>query len=360
VSVAVVTGSAGLVGAATSRHLAAQGFDVIGVDNDMRARLFGADGSTDWMRDGLERELARYQHHALDIRDRGGIFELFERFGSAIELVIHAAAQPSHDWAAEAPSEDFTINANGTLNLLEATRTYCPDAVFIFTSTNKVYGDTPNQLPLEEHATRFELIDTHPFREHGIDESMSIDTSLHSLFGASKLAADVLTQEFGRYFGMRTGVFRAGCITGPAHSATKLHGFLAYLVRCAVTGTPYTVIGYSGKQVRDNIDASDLAAAFWEFSREPRPGAVYNIGGGREASCSVLEAITLIEEVSGRPIERHYDDVHRRGDHIWWISDVRRFRADYPAWQPRQTLHGTIAATHVAMTERIVSNRPID
>jgi len=360
VSVAIVTGSAGLVGAAVTRRLADEGFDVVGIDNDMRRQFFGSDGSTDWMRTGLERDISAYTHHTLDIRDRDSIFALFDRLGGAIELVVHTAAQPSHDWAAQNPHEDFTINANGTLNLLEATRKHCPEAVFIFTSTNKVYGDTPNQLPLEEHPTRFELPDSHPFREHGIDESMSIDASLHSLFGASKVAADVLTQEFGRYFDMRTAVFRAGCITGPAHSATKLHGFLAYLVRCAVTATPYTVLGYSGKQVRDNIDASDLAAAFWQFFRNPRPGAVYNIGGGREASCSVLEAISLIEEVSGRTIESTYDDTHRRGDHIWWISDVRRFRADYPEWSPVQTLRGTVEAIHHAMLERSLNDPPGD
>ena len=357
-SVAIITGSAGLVGAAVSRHVAGEGFEVVGVDNDMRRQLFGADGSTDWMRSGLERDLPGYTHHAIDIRDRDAIFALFARHGSAVELVVHAAAQPSHDWAAQAPHEDFTINANGTLNLLEATREHCPDAVFIFTSTNKVYGDTPNQLPLEELATRFEPSESHPFRAHGIDESMSIDACLHSLFGASKVAADILTQEFGRYFGMRTGVFRAGCITGPAHSATKLHGFLAYLVRCAVTGTPYTVIGYSGKQVRDNIDASDLASGFWHFFREPKSAAVYNIGGGRETSCSVLEAITLVEEVTGRPIDRSYDDTHRTGDHIWWITDTRRFRSDYPAWHPQRSLRGTIEAIHVAMSERAVSGSP--
>ena len=359
-SVAVITGSAGLVGAATTRRIAREGFDVVGVDNDMRRQLFGDDGSTDWMRSGLERDLPSYTHHAVDIRDREAIFALFARYGRAIELVVHTAAQPSHDWAAQAPHEDFTINANGTLNLLEATREHCPDAVFIFTSTNKVYGDTPNQLPLEELSTRFEPPESHPFRAQGIDESMSIDASLHSLFGASKVAADVLTQEFGRYFGMRTAVFRAGCITGPAHSATKLHGFLAYLVRCAVTQTPYTVIGYSGKQVRDNLDAADLASAFWHFFQDPRPAAVYNIGGGREASCSVLEAISLVEEVSGRRIEQSYDDTNRRGDHIWWITDTRRFRSDFPAWRQEQSLRGTIEAIHVAMSERSVSGSPAD
>jgi CDP-paratose 2-epimerase len=352
VGLAIVTGSAGLVGAAVTRHFAEKGLDVIGIDNDMRGRLFGEEASTNWMRAQLEREIAGYQHETLDIRDREGLSALFARHGAAIEVVVHAAAQPSHDWAATNPHEDFTINANGTLNVLEATRLHAPDAAFIFTSTNKVYGDTPNRLPLEEFETRFEVSADHAYFAHGIDESMSIDRTLHSLFGASKLSADVLAQEYGRYFGLRTGVFRAGCITGPAHSATKLHGFLAYLVRCAVTATPYTVIGYAGKQVRDNIDASDLADAFWHFYRNPRPGEVYNIGGGRSASCSVLEAISLIEEISGRSIASSYEKENRQGDHVWWISDVRKFREHYPDWQPRQTLRSTIEAICSAMNER--------
>lgn len=349
---AVVTGSAGLVGAAVTRRFAEQGLDVIGIDNDMRRRLFGEDASTSWMRAQLESEVTAYHHETLDVRDRDGVTALFARHGSAIEVVVHAAAQPSHDWAATDPHEDFTINANGTLNLLEATRLHAPEAAFIFTSTNKVYGDSPNRLPLEPRESRYEVSADHPYFAHGIDESMSVDRTLHSLFGASKLSADVLAQEYGRYFGMRTGIFRAGCITGPAHSATKLHGFLAYLVRCAVTATPYTVIGYSGKQVRDNIDASDLADAFVQFYREPRPGEVYNIGGGRSASCSVLEAISMIEEISGRPIATLYEEEPRRGDHVWWISDVRKFRAHYPGWQPQQTLRSTLEAIHAAMSER--------
>ena len=349
---AIVTGSAGLVGAAVTRHFAEKGLDVIGIDNDMRRRLFGDEASTNWMRTQLESEVAGYQHESIDIRDSEGLSALFARHGAAIEVVVHTAAQPSHDWAATNPHEDFTINANGTLNVLEATRLHAPDAAFIFTSTNKVYGDTPNRLPLEEFETRFEVSSDHAYFAHGIDESMSIDRTLHSLFGASKLSADVLAQEYGRYFGLRTGVFRAGCITGPAHSATKLHGFLAYLVRCAVTATPYTVIGYAGKQVRDNIDASDLADAFWHFYRNPRPGEVYNIGGGRSASCSVLEAISLIEEISGRSIVSSYEEENRQGDHVWWISDVRKFREHYPDWQPRQTLRSTIEAISIAMNER--------
>lgn len=349
---AVVTGSAGLVGAAVTRHFAKQGLDIIGIDNDMRGRLFGEDASTSWMRAQLESEVATYQHESLDVRDRVGLSTLFERYGSAIDVVVHTAAQPSHDWAASDPHEDFTINANGTLNLLEATRLHAPDAAFIFTSTNKVYGDTPNRLPLEALETRFEVSTDHAYFANGIDESMSIDCTLHSLFGASKLSADILTQEYGRYFGLRTGVFRAGCITGPAHSATKLHGFLAYLVRCAVTETPYTVIGYSGKQVRDNLDASDLADAFWHFYRDPRPGEVYNIGGGRSTSCSVLEAISLIEDVSGRAITTSYEEKNRQGDHVWWISDVRKFRTQYPDWQPRQTLRSMVEEIYAAMSER--------
>ena len=245
----------------------------------------------------------------------------------AITAVIHTAAQPSHDWAASDPQTDFTVNANGTLNLLEATRRHCPDAAFIFTSTNKVYGDAPNRLPLVEQELRWEISPEHPFAAHGIDESMSVDSCLHSLFGASKLAADVVVQEYGRYFGMRTACFRGGCLTGPGHSGTKLHGFLAYLAKCAVTGAPYTVLGYKGKQVRDNIHSYDLVNAFWHFIQAPRAGAVYNIGGGRHSNCSMLEAIAACERLSGKPMNWSYSEQNRTGDHIWWISDVRRFQA---------------------------------
>lgn len=332
-SVAIVTGSSGLIGSETVKFLHHQGFDIMGIDNNLRQYFFGRDGSVAWKTAELQQTCPHYQHHDLDIRDEAQINVLFQRYGHQIALVVHAAAQPSHDWAAREPLTDFTINANGTLILLEATRQHCPDAVFIFTSTNKVYGDTPNQLPLVEHPRRWELDPHHAYAQHGIDESMSIDHSKHSLFGASKVAADVLTQEYGRYFGLKTAVFRGGCLTGPAHSGAELHGFLAYLVKCAISGRPYTIFGYQGKQVRDNIHSADLVNAFWHFFQNPRPGEVYNLGGSRHSHCSLLEAIDQIAELSGYRVNYAQVDQARSGDHIWWVSDVRKFQQHYPAWQ---------------------------
>ena len=334
-SIALVTGSAGLIGAESVRFFAAKGYDVVGIDNDMRRVFFGDQASTAWSRQRLEIEVKNYRHIDGDIRDQPLLDRVFGHYGRAITAVIHTAAQPSHDWAASDPQTDFTVNANGTLNLLEMTRRHCGDATFIFTSTNKVYGDAPNRLPLVERELRWELSPEHAFAEHGIDESMSVDLCLHSLFGASKLAADVAVQEYGRYFGMRTACFRGGCLTGPGHSGTRLHGFLAYLARCAVTGEPYTVLGYQGKQVRDNIHSHDLVNAFWHYLQAPRPGAVYNIGGGRHANCSILEAIAACERLTGHPMNWSYYEENRTGDHIWWISDVRRFQADYSGWEYR-------------------------
>jgi CDP-paratose 2-epimerase len=331
-SVAVITGSAGLIGSEASRYFAEQGLDVVGVDNDMRRRFFGEEASTRWNRERLENELGdRYRHESIDIRNGDAIDALFQRYGSAVKLVIHTAAQPSHDWAAREPKTDFTVNALGTMNLLEAVRHHAPSAVFIFTSTNKVYGDAPNRLPLVEHATRWEIEPDHKYAG-GISEDLSIDQSMHSLFGASKVAADMLVQEYGRYFGMPTVCFRGGCLTGPSHCGTQLHGFLAYLMKCAVTGQPYTVFGYRGKQVRDNIHSYDLIRAFDAFFRQPRCGAVYNMGGGRASNCSMLEAIGLCEQIVGREMPWSYAEQNRAGDHIWWISDLARFQADYPAW----------------------------
>ena len=352
-SVAIVTGSGGLVGSACVRFFHELGMDVVGIDNDMRSYFFGSEASTGWNTSELVKSLPRFVSHSVDIRSEPEINELFARYGQSIEVIIHTAAQPSHDWAAREPLVDFSVNATGTLVLLEAARAHCSDAVFIFTSTNKVYGDTPNSLPLSELDTRWEVDPTHPYGEHGIDESMSIDESKHSLFGASKLAADVLVQEYGRYFDMRTGVFRGGCLTGPAHSGAQLHGFLAYLVQCVVTGNPYTVFGYKGKQVRDNIHSDDLAAAFWEFAKAPRPGAVYNIGGSRVSNCSVLEAIELVEQLSGRTLDFTIIDDNRSGDHIWWISDVRRFQADYPHWQYRYNLGSMVEEIVEAVGSRV-------
>jgi len=332
-SLALITGSAGLIGSEATLSFAESGLDVVGVDNDMRKTFFGDEASTLWNRERLQRQLGkRYRHLVLDVRDSGSIERLFSELGAAITLVVHTAAQPSHDWAARAPHVDFHVNAVGTLNLLEATRKYSPDAVFIFTSTNKVYGDLPNRLPLVERELRFEIDDRHAYAA-GIAEDMSIDQSLHSLFGVSKIAADVLVQEYGRYFGLRTACFRGGCLTGPNHSGTELHGFLSYLMKCAMTGTPYTVYGYGGKQVRDNIHSADLIAAFREFFLEPRVGEVYNIGGGRFSNCSMLEAIALCQELSGREVTWRYDDRHRTGDHIWWISDTAKFQGHYPNWK---------------------------
>ncbi|HUF31282.1 MAG TPA: NAD-dependent epimerase/dehydratase family protein, partial [Gemmatimonadaceae bacterium] len=312
-TVAIVTGSAGLIGSEAAAYFAEQGMHVVGIDNDMRKIFFGDEASTRWNRERLTQRLgARYEHHETDIRDARGIEALFRRFAGDISLVIHAAAQPSHDWAARDPQMDFTINANGTLNVLEAARLLAPEAAFIFTSTNKVYGDTPNRLPLLELETRWEIDPAHAYVQ-GIPEDMSIDHTTHSLFGASKVAADVLVQEYGRYFGMKTATFRGGCLTGPNHSGTQLHGFLAYLMKCAVTGTPYTVFGYKGKQVRDNIHSADLIAAFDEFARAPRSGEVYNIGGGRFSNCSMIEAIAQCEELTGRTMNWSYSDTNRVG-----------------------------------------------
>lgn len=351
-SVAVITGSSGLIGSETARFLHEKGMEIVGIDNDMRRYFFGDDASTEWNTAQLKKSLKNFEHHPLDIRDREAIFRLFARLGRNISLVVHTAAQPSHDWAAREPFTDFTINADGTLVMLEATRHHCPEAAFIFTSTNKVYGDTPNLLPLVELGTRWELDHSHPYFEHGIDESMSIDDSKHSLFGASKAAADVLTQEYGRYFGMKTGTFRGGCLTGPAHSGAELHGFLAYLVKCVVSGKPYRIYGYKGKQVRDNIHSYDLVSAFWRYFQEPRPGAVYNMGGSRYSNCSMLEAINYAQEMCGRELAYQISAEARSGDHIWWISDVRKFQRDYPGWAYRYDLKLTMQEIVAATQER--------
>jgi CDP-paratose 2-epimerase len=344
-SVALITGSAGLVGSEASRHFAQKGMDIAGVDNDMRSVFFGSEASTAWMARDLARTLPNYVHFGIDIRDRGEMFRIFRRYGTEIKLVIHTAAQPSHDWAAREPLTDFHVNALGTLNLLEATRQYCPDAVFIFTSTNKVYGDAANRLPLVELETRWEIDPLHPYSA-GIDETMSLDHSMHSVFGASKAAADLMVQEYGRYFGLRTACFRAGCITGPAHSGTQLHGFLAYLMKCCVTGTPYKVFGYKGKQVRDNIHSYDLVQAFDAFFENPRAGETYNIGGGRFSNCSMLEAIEISQRISSTELRWTYADESRIGDHVWWIGNVNRFRSHYTGWRQSYTIHDILRESY--------------
>ena len=287
----------------------------------------------------------------IDIRDESGLEAVLRRYGDDIELVLHTAAQPSHDWAAREPKVDFGVNAVGTLNLLEGVRQHCPEAVFIFTSTNKVYGDSPNRLPLKELATRWEIDPSHPYSD-GIPEDFVIDHSMHSVFGASKVAADIMVQEYGRYFDMRTACFRGGCLTGPSHSGTQLHGFLAYLMKCAVTGTPYTVFGYNGKQVRDNIHSADLIRAFYCYYRRPRAAAVYNIGGGRVSNCSILESISLCEQITGREMDWTYSDINRAGDHMWWISDLKRFQTDYPEWRLQYDVPEILQEIYDANVER--------
>ena len=331
-SVAIITGCSGLIGSEAAKFFHETGFEVVGIDNNMREYFFGKDGSVEWNTQTLKRTLPRFVHYAADIRNESAVRDIFQKYGKQISVVIHTAAQPSHDWAAKEPLTDFSVNATGTLVLLEAAREFCPDAPFIFTSTNKVYGDTPNALPLIEQEMRWEIDRSHRYFECGIDESMSIDGSKHSVFGASKVAADVMAQEYGRYFGLKTGIFRGGCLTGPAHSGAELHGFLAYLIKCVVYEKHYTIFGYKGKQVRDNIHSNDLVRAFWHFYQNPKVGAVYNIGGSRHSNCSVLEAIEIIEKKAGKPLSFSLSDQAREGDHIWWISDVSRFQNDYPEW----------------------------
>lgn len=326
----LITGSAGLIGSEAVKFFAKKGFEIFGIDNNMRQYFFGKEASTMWSKNLLIKKYkSQYKHYDVDIRDQEKIRKIFKKH--KFDLIIHTAAQPSHDWAAKEPLTDFTINANGTLILLEYYRQYSPSAVFIFISTNKVYGDTPNKLPLIELKSRFELPDKHRFYK-GIDESMSIDNSKHSLFGASKVAADILVQEYGKYFGLHTGVFRGGCLTGPTHSGVQLHGFLAYLIKCIATGKKYIIFGYQGKQVRDNIHSYDLVNMFWHYYQHPRRGEVYNAGGGRHSNISMLEAIEKIEKILGKNANCEYSKTNRIGDHIWYISDVSKFKSHYPDW----------------------------
>ena len=325
----IVTGSGGLIGSETVKHLVGRGYDVLGLENDMRARFFGPEASTTPNSERLAAEHDTFRWLDVDIRDRDAVDRIFREHAASLELVVHTAAQPSHDWAARDPHTDFTVNANGTLNLLEATRDHRPDATFVFTSTNKVYGDRPNALPLEDRGTRLELPEDHEYFG-GVPTSMSIDHTMHSLFGASKVAADVLVQEYGRYFDMPTVCFRGGCLTGPAHAGAKLHGFLSYLMKCTVTGERYTVLGYEGKQVRDNMHSVDVVRAFELFHAAPRAAAVYNLGGGRESNVSVLEAIDKCQRIAGRELDWELSAQARAGDHRWWVSDLAEFQRDYP------------------------------
>jgi CDP-paratose 2-epimerase len=354
---AIVTGSGGLIGSESVQHLAEAGYDVVGLENDMRARFFGPAASTAHSTERLVRSYPdSFRSVEVDIRDEEGVDRVFAEVSGSLELVIHTAAQPSHDWAASEPKTDFGVNATGTLNLLEATRRHALSATFIFCSTNKVYGDLPNHLPLIELDDRLELPADHDYF-NGIDTSMSIDASTHSLFGVSKASADLLVQEYGRYFDMPTVCFRGGCLTGPNHAGTQLHGFLSYLMRCAITGEPYTVFGYGGKQVRDNIHSADLVSAFEAFHRNPRLGAVYNIGGGRKSNCSMLEAIRLCEEIAERELRWELSDQNRVGDHRWWISDLDPFRNDYPEWDITYDIADVLREIHERNTERWLTAR---
>jgi CDP-paratose 2-epimerase len=351
-NIALITGSAGLIGSEAVSFFTDKFDLIIGIDNDMRQYFFGAEASTAWNQNRLKEQYQNYSHHQADIREVKDLEPIFQKYGSDIKLVLHTAAQPSHDWAAKEPFTDFSVNANGTLNMLEMTRLHCPEAVFIFTSTNKVYGDNPNYLPLIETETRYEINANHPYFANGIDEMHSIDHTKHSLFGASKVAADILVQEYGRYFGMKTGVFRGGCLTGPNHSGTQLHGFLSYLMKCAITGHHYTIFGYKGKQVRDNIHSYDLVNMFWHFYQKPRAGEVYNAGGGRHANCSMLEGIAICEEISGNKMNFSYSETNRIGDHIWYISDLSKFKNHYPSWNWTFGLHETLQQIHDGLKNR--------
>lgn len=352
-NIALVTGSAGLIGSESVDFLSKKFDKIIGIDNDQRAYFFGENASTDWNLSRIKDKYDNYIHYSVDIRDAKAIEKIYSKYGTDISLIIHTAAQPSHDWAAKEPITDFTVNANGTLNLLENMRLHCPDAVFIFTSTNKVYGDTPNALPLEELENRWEILKDHDYYENGIDENMTIDQSKHSLFGASKVAADILCQEYGKYFKMNVGVFRGGCLTGPQHSGTQLHGFLSYLMKCAITGDHYTIFGYKGKQVRDNIHSWDLVNMFWHFYQNPKQGEVYNAGGGRYSNCSMKEAITSCEKITDKKMNYTYSENNRIGDHIWYISDLRKFKSHYPEWNWKYDIDDILSQIFEGMVNRL-------
>jgi len=325
----LVTGSSGLVGSEAVEHFDRQGYEVHGVDNNMRRIFFGDPGDTSWNLDRLLRVTQKFSHHDIDIRDRVALETLFR--SRRFDLIVHCAAQPSHDKARDIPIIDFEVNALGTVNLLEATHRHCPEAVFILLSTNKVYGDAPNELPLEELETRWEY--ARPEDYNGINENCRIDHTLHSLFGASKASADLMAQEYGRYFGMKVCIFRGGCLTGPSHSGVELHGFLSYLVKVAISGSNYYIFGYKGKQVRDNIHSHDVVSAIEQFVANPRCGEVYNLGGGRQNSISILEAISKVEQMTGKKLNWKYVEENRRGDHICYISDIAKFKSHYPQWK---------------------------
>jgi CDP-paratose 2-epimerase len=345
-SVVLVTGAGGLVGSEATERFCDLGHDVIGIENDDRARYFGKDASVAWRVAELERKHARFTHLQADMRDAATLSGIVQSHARDLTLIVHAAAQPSHDWAAGDPLTDFAVNATATQCLLEATRHHAPHVPFVFLSTNKVYGDAPNALPFVEQEMRYALEPSQPFSARGIDENMSIDQSMHSLFGVSKLAADLLVQEYGRYFGMYTTCLRCGCLTGGSHSGTGQHGFLSFLMRCTVTGSPYVVHGYKAKQVRDNLHAADLVSAIELVAANPKRGAVYNMGGGMAANVSMREAIEECEQISGRRLQWSYDPATRMGDHRWWISDLTRFQSDYPAFSIKWSITDSLRDIH--------------
>ena len=328
----LITGSCGLVGSESSVFFSEKGFEILGIDNNSRRSFFGKDGDINWVKKKLKKNIKNYKHFGIDIRDYKGLEKIFKKYKKKIKLIIHSAAQPSHDWAKTNIFKDFDINAKGTINLLELTKKYCYDAPFIFMSTNKVYGDNPNKLPLIEKKTRWEIKSGHVYQK-GITENMSIDNCIHSFFGASKSYADLAVQEYGRNVGLKTACFRAGCITGPNHSGAKLHGFLSYLVKSALEKKQYTLIGYKGKQVRDNIHSNDLVNCFWQFYNKPRVGEIYNIGGGRKSNCSIIEALNIIERATNIKIKKIFKKQNRVGDHIWYISNMKKFKKHYPKWK---------------------------
>lgn len=352
-NIAIITGSGGLIGSEAVSFFSKQFDKIIGIDNDMRSYFFGKEASTNWNVNRIKESVPNYEHHPIDIRNLDDLEKIFNQYGNDIKLIIHTAAQPSHDWAAKEPITDFGVNATGTLHMLELTRKYCSKAVFIFTSTNKVYGDNPNFLPLVEKETRWEIAEDHAYYKNGINEHMSIDHTKHSVFGASKVAADVMAQEYGKYFDMSVGVFRGGCLTGPNHSGAQLHGFLSYLMKCTLTGNHYTIFGYKGKQVRDNIHSSDLVNMFWHFYQKPKMGEAYNAGGGRFANCSMIEAIKMCEDISGKKLNHTYSEQARSGDHIWYISDISKFQKDYPDWEYRWNLQDTLVDIYDTMSKTV-------
>lgn len=352
--VAVITGSGGLIGSQSVEFFASDFDIVVGIDNDMRKIFFGSIASTEWNVDSLKGKFKNYIHKSIDIRSNEDVDKIFREYNKDIKLIIHSAAQPSHDWAASDPITDFTINANGTLVILESFRKYCAEAVFIYCSTNKVYGDQPNNLPIIELDKRWEIDESHRYYAYGIDELMSVDNTKHSLFGVSKLSGDLLTQEYGKYFNLKTGVFRGGCLTGPRHSGAELHGFLSYLIKCVLTGQEYNIYGYKGKQVRDNIHSYDFVNMVSEFYKSPKISGVYNVGGSRFSNCSILEAIEISENISGKKLKYKYHKQNRIGDHIWYVSDVRKFQKDFPAWNYKYDINKIINEIIIDLDSRLL------